>query len=311
LERLGAEGISFSYGTRRVLDGVSFQVGAGEVFGVLGPNGAGKSTLFALLTGLLRPEAGELRLDGAAIRPGARALRARLGVVFQEPSLDLKLTARENLLLGAALFRVPAALARDRAAQLLAVAGLADRAGEPVRKLSGGMRRRLELARALMHRPSILILDEPTTGLDAASFAQAWEALLTLRREEGLTLLVTTHRPDEAERCDRLAVLSAGKVIACEPPETLRARVAGDVLVIEAPEPDGIASEIGQRFGVIAQTLGETVVVVRERGHELIPRLVESFPNGRLRSVAMHRPTLADAFVKLTGQPLEREGARA
>jgi len=306
--RLAARGLAFSWGERRVLDDLSFEVRPGEIFGFLGPNGAGKSTLFSLLTGLLPPAAGELRLDGREVAFGARELRARMGVVFQEPSLDAKLTARENLLLGAALFALPRAVARERAGRLLAAAGLADRAGDLAGRLSGGMRRRLELARALVHRPSILVLDEPTTGLDAAAFRRAWEALLALRRDEGLTLLLTTHRPDEAERCDRLAVLDRGRIVACETPEALRARVRGDVVVVEADEPGPLAAEIATRLGLDARAGPSAVTIERERGHELVPRLVEAFPAGRFRSVSVHRPTLADAFLDVTGQPLEEPG---
>jgi ABC-2 type transport system ATP-binding protein len=291
-----------------VLHDLSFEVRPGEIFGFLGPNGAGKSTLFSVLTGLLPPAAGELRLDGRVVAFGARELRARMGVVFQEPSLDAKLTARENLLLGAALFALPRAAARERADRLLAAAGLADRAGDLAGRLSGGMRRRLELARALVHQPSILVLDEPTTGLDAAAFRRAWEALLALRQEEGLTLLLTTHRPDEAERCDRLAVLDRGRIVACETPEALRARVRGDVVVVEADEPGPLAAEIATRLGLDARAGPSAVTIERERGHELVPRLVEAFPAGRFRSVSVRRPTLADAFLDVTGQALEEPG---
>jgi ABC-2 type transport system ATP-binding protein len=305
--RLSLRGITFGYGERPVLEGLSFDVRPGEVFGLLGPNGAGKSTLFSILTGLFAVQAGEIRLDGLILPFGSPALRARTGVVFQEPSLDLRLTARENLLLGAALFRVPRADARARAGRLLAAAGLEERAGEQVGRLSGGMRRRLELARALIHQPSILILDEPTSGLDAAAFRRTWETLLELRRQEGLTLLVTTHRPDEGERCDRLAVLAQGRIVACEPPEVLKARVAGDVLEVEADEPGALAAEIAARLRLRARSNPRGVTIEHERGHELVPRLVEAFPPGRFRSIAVRRPTLADAFLDLTGRALADE----
>lgn len=305
--RLAARGLGFRYGSREVLRDVSFEVAAGEIVGLLGPNGAGKSTLFSVLAGLLRPSAGALLLDGEELASGARALRARTGVVFQAPSLDAKLTAAENLVLGGRLFGVPRAEARRRAAALLADAGLADRAREPAGRLSGGMRRRLELARALVHRPSILLMDEPTAGLDAAAFRRAWEALHRLRRDEGLTALVATHQPDEAEACDRLVVLAGGRVVASGTPEALRSRVAGDVLVLEASDPGPLAEEISARFGLRARPVATGVQVERERGHELVPRLVEAFPRGRFRSVALRRPTLADAFLAITGQDLDGE----
>jgi ABC-2 type transport system ATP-binding protein len=301
---LQARDVVHRYGDRVVLDGLSFSVGRGEAFGFLGPNGAGKTTTFHILCGLLAPSAGELRLGGEAVRPGDRRLRKRMGVVFQSLSLDLKLTARENLLLGAALYRLPRAEARRRADELLALIDLTDRAGEAVQKFSGGMRRRLEIARALIHRPEILVMDEPTSGLDEATFQRTWTRLHELREREGLTILLTTHRPEEAEKCDRLAVLSGGRIVACETPDELRHRVAGDIVSVEADGPDEVARIVSEKFGVAARVAEGRVVIERERGHELIPRLVEAFPAGRLRTVGMRRPSLGDAFVKITGQEL-------
>jgi ABC-2 type transport system ATP-binding protein len=303
--RLAALDVALRRGGREVLRGVSLSVQAGEIFGLLGPNGAGKSSLFAIVAGLLRPDAGRFLLDGAPIAPGARALRARAGIVFQEPGLDGKLTGEENLRLAATLHRVPPALARERIGRLLAAAGLADRAREPVERLSGGMRRRLELARALVHAPAILVMDEPTVGLDAAAFRAFWEQVEALRRAEGTTVVLTTHRPDEAERCDRLAVLAGGRIVACTTPEALRARVAGDVLVVEADGPEEVARTLAERLGVAARVRPEGVVIEREAGHALVPRIVEVFPPGRLRSVSLRRPTLADAYLAVTGEKLE------
>ncbi len=305
--RLAAEGLRFSYGDRVALDGVSFAVRPGEVFGFLGPNGAGKSTLFSILAGLLAPSTGRLLLDGRPLDGSSRALRARMGVVFQEPSLDAKLTAEENLRLGAALFRVPRAEARARARTLLEAAGLSDRTRDAAGRLSGGMRRRLEIARALVHRPDVLLLDEPTTGLDALAFRRTWETLGSLRGASGATVVLTTHRPDEAAACDRLAVLSRGRIVAVETPASLLSRVAGDVVVVEADEPAALAGEIAARLGLPARASGETVLIERERGHELVPRLVEAFPAGRFRSVSVRRPSLADAFLHATGEDLGPE----
>jgi ABC-2 type transport system ATP-binding protein len=303
--RLAIEEVALRRGGRDVLRGVSLAVGRGEIFGLLGPNGAGKSSLFAVLAGLLRPDAGRFRLDGAAIDAGARALRARAGIVFQEPGLDGKLTGEENLRLAAALHRVPAAVARERIPRLLASAGLADRGREPVERLSGGMRRRLELARALVHAPELLVMDEPTVGLDAGAFRAFWDGIEALRRAEGTTVVLTTHRPDEAERCDRLAVLARGRIVACATPDALRARVSGDVLVVEADGPDEVAGILAERLGVTARVRGEGVQIEREAGHALVPRIVEVFPPGRLRSISLRRPTLADAYLAVTGEALE------
>jgi ABC-2 type transport system ATP-binding protein len=304
--RLALEGVAFRYREREVLRDVSLEVRPGEIFGLLGPNGAGKSTLFSILAGLLRPGAGRFFLDGREIAAGARTLRASSGIVFQAPGLDGKLTAEENLRLAAALHGVPRTVARERVARLLASAGLSDRAREPVDRLSGGMRRRLELARALVHRPVLLVMDEPTTGLDAAAFRAFWEEVEGLRRGEGLTVVLTTHRPDEAERCDRLAVLAGGRIVACETPEALRARIPGDVVVVEADRPETVAAEITARLLVPARVRDGAVHVEREAGHALVPRIVEAFPAGRLRAVSLRRPTLADAYLALTGASLEQ-----
>jgi ABC-2 type transport system ATP-binding protein len=303
--RLSIEGVTARRGGREVLRGVSLEVRPGEIFGLLGPNGAGKSTLFAILAGLLRPDGGRFFLDGRPMEPGARELRVRAGIVFQEPGLDGKLSAEENLRLAAALHRVPRAAGRDRIRRLLADAGLAERAREPVERLSGGMRRRLELARALVHRPDVLVMDEPTAGLDAAAFRAFWGGVEALRRGEGTTVILTTHRPDEAERCDRLAVLARGAIVACEPPDALRSRVAGDVLVVQADDAEEVARTLHERLGLDARVHADGVHVEREGGHALVPRIVEVFPAGRLRAVSIRRPTLADAYLAVTGEALE------
>ncbi|MHB8416599.1 MAG: ABC transporter ATP-binding protein [Myxococcales bacterium] len=314
---LSAQGLRHAYGDRRVLDGLSFEVARGEIFGFLGPNGAGKTTTFHILTGLLTAQEGTFRLEGRPVVAGDRRLRQKLGVVFQAHSLDLELTARENLALGAALYSVPRAQARERIEQLLALVDLSERAGEKVKRFSGGMRRRLELARALVHRPEILVLDEPTSGLDEASFQRAWAQLERLRRDEGLTVLVTTHRPEEAERCQRLLVLHHGRAVACDTVEALRRRVSGDVVELELQSEDqsnpaGLTlakawALLNERFGIEARESDRGLRVERERGHEWIPRLVEAFPPGALRSVSLRRPSLADVFLTLTGQELARD----
>jgi ABC-2 type transport system ATP-binding protein len=302
--RIEVEGLTVRRGGRAVLDRIGFGVRPGEVFGLLGPNGAGKTTAFLVLTGLLAPDAGKFRLDGVEIAPGARALRARTGVVFQSPALDPRLTARENLRLAARLYGVPRGETAARCGRLLEEAGLGDRSDETVSRLSGGMKRKVEIARALVHEPDLLILDEPTTGLDEAAFRGTWARLLDLRRERGLTLLLTTHRPEEAELCDRLAILDGGRIVACDTPDRLRERVRGDLLVLETEDPPSLVRALAERLGLEARVLDGRVVLERERGHELIPRLVESFPGGTLRSVSLRRVGLGEVFLELTGRDL-------
>lgn len=303
--RLTVRGLRVRRGGRVVLDGVSFEVAPGEVLGLLGPNGAGKTTVFQVLAGLLEPDAGTILLDGLPLRPSSASFRAGIGVVFQEPALDPRLTALENLALAAGLYGVSGARARARA--LLARFGLADRAEETAARLSGGMRRRVEIARALAHDPSILLLDEPTSGLDEAAFRAVWDHLLDQRRARGLTILVTTHRPEEADRCDRLGVLDRGRLLACDTPDGLRARVRGDLIVLEAEDAEAVAREIRLRFELDARARDGKVFLERERGHELVPRLVEAFPHGTLAAVSLRRPGLGEAFLAITGRELDAE----
>lgn len=302
--RLGVRGMGLSVKRRIILDDVSFTVNPGEVFGILGPNGSGKTSLLRCLTGLIKPDLGTVSLDGKTMAPGAQKLRAALGVVFQDPSIDDRLTARDNLVLGARLFAVAGKEARHRADELLKFMELQDRGDDLVRTFSGGMRRRLELARALIHQPSMLLLDEPTSGLDPAAFERTWHRLLALRRLHGLTLMLSTHRADEAARCDRLLVIDRGHVVACDTPTRLLRRVAGDVIVVQASEPELLRTELAERMGVVAHVSGEEVLLEREGGHMFIPRLVEAFEPGRIKSVSLRQPSLADAFFHLTGRGL-------
>lgn len=301
---LQVSGLVHRYGDRTVLDGLEFEVPRGQIFGLLGPNGAGKTTAFHVLTGLLSPVSGTVLLARKPIRPGDRELRRRMGVVFQGASLDPKLTATENLRLAAQLHGIRGAAAEERVRHVLAFADLEKRADEPVERFSGGMRRRIEIARALLHSPELLVLDEPTSGLDQVSFDRTWTRLHELCETEGLTVLVTTHRPEEAERCHRLGVLHGGKLVAVATPDRLREEVSGDVVLLTGEEPEELAKEISVRFGGHVTVSDGVVSIERERGHELIPRLVEALPEGRIRTVSLRRPTLGDAFLKLTGQAL-------
>ena len=309
--RLSLLGVSFWRGAREVLRDVSFSAFEGEILGLLGPNGAGKSTLFSILAGLLFPKAGEVRLDGEKVPHFARALRAASGIVFQSPGLDRKLSARENLELAAALHLVPRKEARRRAQELLESLGLGGRTREPVERLSNGMQRRVELCRALIHSPSILVMDEPTTGLDTASFRAFWAEVERRRLALSTTVVLATHRPEEAEHCDRLVVLAGGRVVADETPRALLARVHGDVVVVEAQDPEAVAAEIEARLGLAARVREGAVHVEHEAGHTLVPRIVEAFPKGRLLAVSIRRPTLADAYLSLTGSSLEERPTEA
>lgn len=299
---LAALGLRFAFGSRVALEGVSFAVRRGEILGLLGPNGAGKSTAFRVLSGQITPSDGSLRWNGRPASTQDPRYRARLGVVFQEPSLDLALTARENLALGAAIYGVRGAEARAAVAHALASAGLTERANERVKTFSGGMRRRLEIARVLLHRPALLLLDEPGRGVDPEALSAIWRQLENERRERGLAIIVTSHQPEEAERCDRVVFLDGGHVIAEDTPEGLRQRVAGDLLRVLGREPAAIAGAIRERLALEARVLGGEVLVEVPAGHAWVPRVVELFPAGALDAVSLTRPSLADVFAKLTGR---------
>lgn len=304
---LRVDALRHAFGDRTVLDGISFEVGRGELFGLLGPNGCGKSTTLRALTGLLVPDAGSLALAGEVTEGGSRLLRARMGVVFQSPSLDARLTARENLRLSAALYGIRGAEADRKVDEVLEAAELSNRGNDAVREYSGGMKRRLELSRALMHDPDLLVMDEPTTGLDESAFRKTWDRILHLRETRGLTVLFSTHRAEEAQLCDRVAIVDEGRVIAEGVPEALRQRVSGDVLTLDTATPESLLAEIKERFDVQPSLVDGRIVIEASRGHELIPRLVETLPAGSITALSMHRPTLADVFVQLTGRKLGDE----
>ena len=294
---------------RGVLKGLSVAVKAGEHVALLGPNGSGKSTALSLCAGLYRPDAGTLRwhFDGLALAPHDPRARARFGVVFQHPALDQQISARDNLVLAGHIAGMPKAEITARTAELLASAGLTERADDRVKTFSGGMRRRLDLARAIMSGPEALLLDEPTVGLDAEAFDRFWKQLATLRSTTNLTLLVATHRPEEAARCDRLVMINDGRAIHDDTPEaTIRA--LGPVLALRASDPAEVAGIVNGRFGLVTRVTAHNELVAEvpanEDGARLLVRVVEAFPAGRLDAIELRRPTLGDAFVKLTGSHL-------
>jgi ABC-2 type transport system ATP-binding protein len=302
--RLSVAGLTRRFGARVALDGVSFDVAPGELFGLLGPNGAGKTTAFRLLAGLIPADAGTLALDGHPVAAADTRYRAALGVVFQDPSLDLKLTGRENLRLGAALYGLPGAVATRRIDEALALMELGSRADEAAAKYSGGMRRRIEIARVLLHEPSLLLLDEPGRGVDPEALRRIWDQIVALAAGRGLSVIVTTHQPEEAERCHRIAILDGGKLVAIGTPDELRAHVAGDLVRVRGDRPDEIRALVASRLGLAGRVVDGEALFETPRGHEIVPRVAELFGAGRIASIATSRPTLADVFAKLTGRGL-------
>lgn len=288
------EGLSHRYGERVALDAVAFSVRSGEVFGLVGPNGGGKTTLFKILSTALTPSSGTARVAGIDVRDGA--VRRKIGVVFQAPSLDGKLTVAENLLHHGHLYGMSGRGLRQRIGEELARFGLAERAGDRVERLSGGLQRRVELAKSLLHRPEVLLLDEPSTGLDPGARRDLWDALRGLK---GVTVLLTTHLLEEAERCDRLAILHKGKVVALGEPMALRGEIGGDVVTVRSRDPQQLAAAIREKLGEVSQVVDGTVRLSRERGHEFVGRLVEALPR-LVESVTVAKPSLEDVFMSKT-----------
>jgi len=294
------EDLRHLYGSRQALAGVSFRVSRGEIFGFLGPNGGGKTTLFKILSTLMPATGGTVRVLGRDLAREARAVRMRLGVVFQRPSLDPKLTVAENLRHHGHLYGLHGGALRNQAQGMLARLGLADRAADLVETLSGGLQRRTELAKGLLHRPDLLLLDEPSTGLDPGARRDFMAYLHQLRAEDGVTVLLTTHFIEEAERCDRVGILQRGRLVATGTPEELKGRIGGDVVVVRAKDPEGLRRKIRDRFGAEPALVEGTLRLERPRGHEFARELVEAF-SGEVQGVTFGKPTLEDVFIHLTG----------
>lgn len=296
--------LGFSYGERKALDGVSLALVPGTCFGLLGPNGGGKSTFFSILSTLLPVQTGSIILCGHNLGREPAAARAMIGVVFQQPSVDIKLTARENLIHQGHLYGLRGKPLADRVETRLREVGLEDRADEPVEGFSGGMRRRLEIIKALLHKPSLLILDEPSTGLDPGARADLRGLLDRLRREEGVTVLLTTHLMEEAMQCDEVALIDQGRIVARGRPDELCQQEGGEVLVLQGANPTELAVEVRERTGLECRQVGGEVRVEGENLGDLVPRL-SVWLGDRLDSIRLGRPTLEDVFLNRTGHRLQ------
>jgi ABC-2 type transport system ATP-binding protein len=300
-----AQNLSHRYGERAALDGLSFAVAAGEVYGILGPNGSGKSTLFQILSTLMLPSAGTALIGGADVCQNPAAVRRTIGVVFQSQSIDKKLTVWENLTSQGHLFGLSGAVLRSRAGEALERLGLAERRNELAGVLSGGLRRRVEIAKALLHEPRVLLMDEPSTGLDPGARRELWRYILDIRARRSLTVLLTTHILEEAEHCTRLMLLHEGKKVAEDTPAALKARVGGDVVALTATgKAEELCEKVQRRFPVIAHVADSIVRVEIPDGHRFVADVVEAFP-GMIDAVALHKPSLEDVFLDLTGATIE------
>ncbi|MEI6231901.1 MAG: ATP-binding cassette domain-containing protein [Planctomycetota bacterium] len=297
---VSVESLSHKYGERLALDNLSFTAGAGEIFGLLGPNGGGKTTTFRILSTLIRPTSGKVTIFGFDLLTQPREVQRRIGVVFQSPSLDKKLTAYENLDHQGRLYGLSGSVLKDRITYLLDRVKLSDRAHEYVEAFSGGMRRRVELAKGLLHGPKLLLLDEPSTGLDPGARRDMWQYLRELSASEGVTSLLTTHYMEEAAQCSRIAILNSGKLVAMGPPDELRATIGGDVISIQSPQPADLQRSIVEQFSLAVELVDGTVRVETPKGHEWVAKLGGAFP-GLIDSMTISKPTLDDVFIKKTG----------
>jgi ABC-2 type transport system ATP-binding protein len=298
---ISVQNIVHRYDGRTALDDVSFDVRTAELFGLLGPNGSGKTTLFRILSTLMVPTAGRALIANYDPAKDPAAVRRQIGVVFQAQSVDEKLTAYENLWHQGHLYGLHGSTLKARIQEILDRVGLADRAKELVETFSGGMARRVELAKGLLHHPSVLLLDEPTTGLDPGARRDLWQYLQILRDQERVSVIVTTHLMEEAERCDRLAILNEGKLVAMGTPTELKREIGCDVIVLEATgDPESLAERVSTHFSVQATVMAKQVRIELENGHRFIAGVVEAFP-GEIQAVTVSKPTIEDVFIHRTG----------
>jgi ABC-2 type transport system ATP-binding protein len=302
-----ATGLARRFGEVEAVRGVSFTISEGEVFGFLGPNGAGKTTTIGMLCTLLRPTAGTALVAGHDVVRERLAVRRAIGLVFQDPTLDQYLSGEENLRFHAYAYGVPRREREQRTRELLELMELWERRKDPVRDYSGGMKRRLELARGLLHRPRVLFLDEPTLGLDPQTRNRIWEYVLELRRRERVTIFLTTHYMEEAEHCDRLAVIDQGRIVALDTPGALKDASGGDIVTLRAADNAAAARELEARYGLSPQAENGTVSFTVAHGEEFLPGLVREL-SVPLLAVGVRRPTLDDVFLELTGRAIREEG---
>jgi len=299
------------YGELVAVNNVSFEVKEGEIFGLLGPNGAGKTTLISMLCTILRPTSGTARVNGFDIVKEEDKVRKSIGIVFQDSSLDNRLTGMENIELHASLYGVPKNERKKRIKEVLELVGLEDKANILVRNYSGGMKRRLEIARALIHYPKVLFLDEPTIGLDPQTRVNIWEYIVKLAKRENITIFLTTHYMEEADfLCNRVAIIDEGKIIAIDSPENLKRKIGGDALIIEAGEKEKIKQVVSKLSFVkrVSEVDGKIYVNI-ENSEENLPSVFEALRNNniKIKSISVRKPSLNDVFIHYTGKEIRDE----
>lgn len=296
---LSIRDVRYRYGEHEAVRGVSFEVARGEVFALLGPNGSGKTTLFRLISTLVPLQQGEIDVLGISVRQHPAAVRGHIGVVFQSPSVDKKLTVLENLLHHGRLYGLGGRELKTRALAMLDRLGLSEKVKANVETLSGGQRRRVELAQAMLHEPQMLVLDEPATGLDPGARSDLWRYFATLTAE-GVTIVLTTHLLEEAERADRIGIMHQGQLAALDTPAALQASLGGDTITLRTPHPQQLATAIAERLPLTPAVVDGTVRLEHPDGHQLVPQLVEMF-GPEIDAVTLGKPTLEDVFIARTG----------
>jgi ABC-2 type transport system ATP-binding protein len=307
---VSVRGLTKRYGEIEAVRGIDFDVLEGEVFGFLGPNGAGKSTTINILCTLAEATSGDAQVAGRDVRTERTEVRRNIGLVFQEPTLDGYLTAEQNLRFHGELYGVPRAQLRSRMDEVLTMVGLDDRRGDLVQTFSGGMRRRLEIARGLLHSPHVLFLDEPTIGLDPQTRASIWEYIGELRRREQITVFVTTHYMDEAENCDRIAIMNEGEIAVIDTPEALKSGIGADRVQIRTSDDDAAIAALRQVFGLEAAVHDGAVTFAVPGGAQFVPQLFRRL-DVAIEMVTVTRPSLDDVFMTYTGTTIRDAEAHA
>ena len=296
------------FGQLVAVDNISFTVAPGEIFGFLGPNGAGKTTTINILCTLAKPTSGQAIVNGFDVVRQQRQVRQSIGLVFQDPSLDERLSGLQNLRFHALVYHVPASVREQRIEQMLRMMELWDRRHSGVRTYSGGMKRRLELARGLLHYPKVLFLDEPTLGLDPQTRSRIWEYILELRQREGTTIFLTTHYMDEADKADRIAIIDYGKLVAMDTPERLKRIVGKDIISVKTADDEKAAEELRLRYQTEARRDSNGLTFEVSSGEKFLPTFIKEFGT-KILSVSLRSPSLDDVFLKLTGREIREEEA--
>jgi len=308
MDIIEVKNLTKKFGSLTAVDNISFAVAKGEIFGFLGPNGAGKSTTISILATLLKADSGEAIINGFNANTKRNQVRKSIGLVFQDSSLDDKLTAEENLYFHADLYGVDKKIFTERLPEVLKLVDLWDRRSHIVKTFSGGMKRRLEIARGLIHYPAVMFLDEPTIGLDPQTRFNIWEYVLKLKKEKDMTIFMTTHYLNEAEYCDRIAIVDQGKIVALDTPVNLKKLVGGDVITLAAVNLDKLKSEIESKFNLKVKAHGGKLIIEVVDGDKFLPELFNELKE-KILSVELRKPTMDDVFLNLTGKKIREEEA--